>query len=108
MQDRTNFRDPSEAQLFALTVHLSERGAFTWPEWTRALSAAIAKSQDRDGGRYFECWYDALADLLESKSIAGRDAVEEVAAAWRRAARATPHGAPVRLENDPGPDNTSG
>ena len=31
------FREPWEAQAFALAVALHERGVFTWPEWAQAL-----------------------------------------------------------------------
>ena len=36
------FRAPWEAQAFAMTLSLHERGEFTWSEWTQALSEAIA------------------------------------------------------------------
>jgi len=33
------FREPWEAQAFAMTLALHERGLFTWPEWAAALAA---------------------------------------------------------------------
>ncbi len=39
------FREPWEAQAFALDVALHERGLFTWPEWAAALVAEIKRAQ---------------------------------------------------------------
>lgn len=41
------FAEPWQARAFALTVHLQERGLFTWTEWTEALGAVIASAPDR-------------------------------------------------------------
>ena len=38
--DEPVFAEPWEAQAFALAVSLSERGVFTWSEWTEAVAAA--------------------------------------------------------------------
>ncbi|MCC6777926.1 MAG: nitrile hydratase accessory protein, partial [Hyphomicrobiales bacterium] len=32
------FREPWEAQAFAMTLALYERGVFTWPEWAATLA----------------------------------------------------------------------
>src|SRR3546814_19319095 len=42
------FREPWEAQAFAMAVKLHETGAFTWPEWAAALARAI---EDAPAGR---------------------------------------------------------
>jgi len=34
------FREPWEAQAFAMTLALYERGVFTWPEWAAAVPSA--------------------------------------------------------------------
>jgi nitrile hydratase accessory protein len=39
------FSAPWQAQAFALALALHERGAFTWPEWAAALTAAIRRAQ---------------------------------------------------------------
>ena len=39
------FREPWEAQSFAMVMALYERGLFTWPEWAAVLSAEIARAQ---------------------------------------------------------------
>ena len=42
-----------------------------------------------------------LETLLASKGAAATPEVDAMAAAWERAAHATPHGQPIVLENDP-------
>jgi nitrile hydratase accessory protein len=99
------FDAPWQAQAFALTVALHEQGLFTWPEWTDALSGALAHDE-ADAG-YYACWLAALETLLDRKlgpTGAERTALTE---AWCRAARATPHGHPIRLENDPEADTAA-
>src|SRR5579883_1690337 len=41
------FREPWEAQAFALVVKLHEQGHFTWPEWAALLAEEIAAAQRR-------------------------------------------------------------
>jgi hypothetical protein len=56
-----------------------------------------------DGHDYYEHWLAALENLLSTKGVAGKGEVDALAAAWERAAHATPHGKPILLENDPRP-----
>jgi nitrile hydratase accessory protein len=96
------FVEPWQAQAFAMVVACHQRGLFTWPEWAAALSAEIkAHGGDDDGARYYEFWLHALEDLLVAKGAASSAHVDDLAAAWSRAAEATPHGAPITLANDP-------
>ncbi len=44
--DEPVFREPWEAQAFAMTVLLHERGLFTWGEWAQALGAQIAGARE--------------------------------------------------------------
>ena len=39
------FREPWEAQAFAIALTLYDRGLFTWPEWAATLAAEIKKAQ---------------------------------------------------------------
>ena len=55
-----------------------------------------------DGSDYYEHWLAALEKLLAAKGVAATSEVDTLAAAWERAAHATPHGKPILLENDPG------
>src|SRR3712207_6604890 len=99
------FREPWEAQAFAMTLALHARGLFTWSEWAEALSAAIRRAQGEgdcdDGSTYYRHWLAALEALVGAKGIAGEDALAARRGAWDRAAHATPHGEPILLENDP-------
>ncbi len=99
------FREPWEAQAFAMTLALYEQGLFTWAEWARALSAAIKCAQAAgdcdDGSTYYQHWLTAIEQLVSDKGIATEQALAERRGAWDRAAHATPHGQPILLENDP-------
>ena len=44
------FAEPWQAEAFALVVHLNQVGAFTWSEWTEALSREIAAAGDQGTG----------------------------------------------------------
>ena len=99
------FREPWEAQAFAMTLALYEQGLFTWTEWAAALSAAIKRAQTSgdcdDGSTYYQHWLAAIEQLVRDKGIATEQALAERCGAWDRAAHATPHGQPILLENDP-------
>lgn len=98
------FAEPWQAEAFAMTVALHDKGLFSWSEWADALSAEVKKPDAAsDGHDYYEHWLAALEKLLSRKGIAGKGEVDALAAAWGRAAHATPHGKPILLENDPGP-----
>jgi nitrile hydratase accessory protein len=99
------FREPWEAQAFALAVEAHAKGLFSWPEWAAALSAQIKAAQaagDPDTGEtYYQHWLTTLETLVVHKGATSLDQLKSVQSAWDRAARATPHGQPILLENDP-------
>jgi len=100
--DEPVFAEPWQAEAFALTVALHEKGLFSWGEWAEALSAEVKKPGASDDGHdYYEHWLSALEKLLVAKGVAPTAEVDAMAAAWERAAHATPHGKPILLENDP-------
>lgn len=100
--DAPVFAEPWQAQAFALAVALHARGVFTWTEWAAALSREVARPDAaKDGSDYYQHWLAALETLLEAKGVAGPAVVDALSASWQRAAHATPHGQPIRLENDP-------
>lgn len=98
--DESVFSEPWQAQAFALTVSLHAGGLFTWSEWAAALSAELRR-EAADGHDYYEHWLAALEAIIRGKGIADEATIEALTAAWHRAAEATPHGKPIRLENDP-------
>ncbi len=99
------FREPWEAQAFAMALALHEKGLFTWPEWAAALATAIRDAQERGdpdtGETYYQHWLAALETLVVAKGAADPGRLAETRDAWHRAAHATPHGQPITLENDP-------
>ena len=99
------FAAPWEAQAFALTLALHGRGLFTWTEWAAALAAEIKRAQSSgdpdDGSTYYRHWLAAIERLAAERGATSAAALGERRAAWDRAARATPHGQPILLENDP-------
>lgn len=95
------FREPWEAQAFALVVALHARGLFSWGEWAQHLSQAIARAQSQGdpdtGASYYHHWLDALEHLVAERGLAPPLALGALRQAWRSAAEITPHGQPVQL-----------
>lgn len=96
------FAEPWEAQAFALALQLHAQKAFTWQEWTQALSRRLAAAGPDDrGSRYYEHWLAALEELVTEKRLAGAGELAARKEAWARAYRQTPHGRPVELAREP-------
>jgi nitrile hydratase accessory protein len=87
------FAEPWEAQAFALAVTLSERGLFTWSEWTEAVAAAPEEG-------YYERWLATLERLVAERGLADAATLERYRGAWARAAERTPHGTPIELASE--------
>ncbi|MGD8201271.1 nitrile hydratase accessory protein [Ornithinimicrobium sp. W1679] len=94
--DEQVFAAPWQAQVFAMTVALHERGVFTWPDWADVLARHVARGA-ADGADYYERWADALEELLQTRGIATAADVGRATRAWHDAAARTPHGQPIEL-----------
>jgi len=98
------FDAPWEAQAFAMTLALHERGLFTWVEWAEALATQIAAAQaagDPDtGGTYYRHWLAALESLVARKGASSGDELARYRHAWDHAADRTPHGQPIELRGE--------
>jgi nitrile hydratase accessory protein len=98
------FREPWEAQAFALAVALNARGLFTWTEWAAALSEEIKRAQaagDPDlGNTYYRHWLAALERLVAHKGLTSTAMLARTREAWDRAADRTPHGSPIELREE--------
>jgi len=96
------FGEPWEAQAFAMTLALHERGLFTWHEWAATLSAEIKRAQasgDPDTGEtYYRHWLNALERLVAEKGVTDAGALARYQHAWDHAADRTPHGQPIELQ----------
>jgi nitrile hydratase accessory protein len=96
------FPEPWAAEAFAITVHLHEKGVFSWSDWAAALSAELHKpGRAADGSDYFDGWVAALTGLLVDRGLADAATILALQQSWQRAAEATPHGQPILLGNDP-------
>lgn len=99
--DEQTFREPWEAQAFAMMLALHERGYFTMNEWAAALAAEIDRAQragDPDTGTtYYRHWLAALERIVADKGLTDAVALERYRDAWEHAAGRTPHGSPIEL-----------
>jgi nitrile hydratase accessory protein len=96
------FREPWEAQAFAMALALHARGLFTWPEWAASLADEIKRAQasgDPDTGEtYYRHWLANLEKLIAAKGVASTDIQHRYRDAWDHAADRTPHGQPIELK----------
>jgi nitrile hydratase accessory protein len=96
------FREPWEAQAFAMALALHARGLFTWPEWAASLADEIKRAQgfgDPDSGEtYYRHWLANLEKLISAKGVATRDTLQRYRDAWDHAADRTPHGQAIELK----------
>jgi nitrile hydratase accessory protein len=101
-EDGPVFREPWEAQAFALALALHGRGLFTWSEWAATLADQIKRAQaagDPDTGEtYYRHWLATLERLVAAKGVASSETLHRYRDAWDRACDRTPHGAPIELK----------
>jgi len=96
------FREPWEAQAFAMALALYDRGVFTWSEWAAMLADEIRRAQaggDPDTGEtYYRHWLATLERMVAEKGVTSRAALDRYREAWDHAADRTPHGRPIELQ----------
>jgi nitrile hydratase accessory protein len=92
------FREPWEAQAFAMALQLHGRGLFTWKEWAATLADEIKCAQaagDPDSGdTYYRHWLATLERLIAAKGVTTTETLHRYRDAWDHAADRTSHGAP--------------
>jgi nitrile hydratase accessory protein len=95
------FREPWEAEVFAMALVLNERGVFSWSEWAATLGEEIKRAQasgDPDTGEtYYHHWLAALERIVTAKGLTNVAMLKRYHAAWDAAADRTPHGKPIEL-----------
>jgi nitrile hydratase accessory protein len=98
------FREPWEAQAFAMTLALYQRGLFTWNEWATTLGSEIKRAQaagDPDSGEtYYLHWLSALEKLVAEKGVTTTETLHRYRDAWEHACDRTPHGQPIELRKE--------
>ena len=71
------FKEPWQAQAFALVLKLHEQGLFTWQEWAeqlgKAISAARAQGDPDIGDTYYNHWLAALEEITTGKGLVTTD-----------------------------------
>ena len=96
------FREPWEAQAFAMALTLHDKGLFEWSEWAAELGATIKAAQaagDPDTGEtYYRHWLATLERMIARKAVTTKDDLVSYRNAWERAAARTPHGQPIELQ----------
>ncbi|MGH1572956.1 nitrile hydratase accessory protein [Methylobacterium sp. P31] len=95
------FAAPWEAQVFAIVVSLQEAGLFTWSEWAERLGREIRPAGQPERAADYGEWLATLEKILAERGVTAAGSVAARTEAFLRAAEATPHGQPIRLENDP-------
>lgn len=95
------FGAPWQAQAFAMTLALHEKGLFSWSEWAETLAAQIQAAQaagDPDAGdTYYRHWLAALETLVAHKGASSHDELARYREAWDHATDRTPHGQAIEL-----------
>ena len=103
-EDGPVFREPWEAQAFAMAVSLQGAGLFTWGEWAAMLGEEIKRAQhagDPDtGATYYRHWLATLERMVAAKRLTDAGTLTRYRDAWDRAADRTPHGSPIELRSD--------
>ncbi len=98
------FREPWEAQAFAMTLALHARGLFSWKEWADTLAKEIKRAQDAGdpdtGETYYLHWLAALERLVAEKGVTSDEALHRLKHAWEHACERTPHGQPIELRQE--------
>ena len=96
------FREPWQAEAFALALSLHERGLFTWNEWAATLGDEIKKAQaagDPDTGEtYYHHWLNTIERIVAEKGLANARQLARTRHAWEHACSRTPHGTPIELQ----------
>ncbi len=102
-QEGPVFCEPWQAQAFAMTLALHDKGLFTWEQWAQTLGDVIAHAPDHGdpdlGNTYYWHWLGALERIVRESGYVSQDMLTEKQSAWRDAAARTPHGQPIVLEN---------
>ena len=97
------FKEPWQAQAFAMAVTLSEAGLFSWHEWSSELGLNNQSWQKKvvpdDGETYYLHWLETLENILSRKNLIEHPDLLQRISEWKEAYLKTHHGQPVELES---------
>ena len=97
------FNEPWHAQIFAITVHLNEKGHFNWNDWSKVFGAALSsKGSEKliiNDDDYYLIWLKTLEKFLGDAGKIQPNEIIQYFQDWRAAFLNTPHGQPVNLSN---------
>ena len=80
-KDASVFLAPWQGQLFAITVHMSEIGYFSWLEFTNLLGKHLKLenlfnfNEVTLDDRYYICWLNALEELIINKKLGNKKSI---------------------------------
>ena len=78
-KDASVFLAPWQGQLFAITVHMSEIGYFSWLEFTNLLGNHLKLenlfnfNEVTLDDRYYICWLNTLEELIINKKLGNKN-----------------------------------
>lgn len=105
-----DFKEPWQAEAFALSIALQEAGHITPAEWSAILGEEIEKARatgdQADGTTYYQHVIAALERLVTERGLLTRSVLNQRRSDWEEAYRRTPHGQPVVLATGMPPDQT--
>ena len=94
------FAEPWQAELFAITLNLHEKGLFNWDSWTKKLGGSLKRDKNKskdDLEHYFLNWLSVLEETLLEKKVTELTKIMTIEKAWRDAISKTPHGKKVEI-----------
>lgn len=102
-EDGPVFKEPWEAQAFAMVLDLYDKGHFTWNEWVVAISGEIAAAMARGdpdlGDTYYRHWLAALERIVADKGLSSAEELARRREDWRHADAHRAFGAPIELHD---------
>lgn len=97
-----HFAEPWHASTLAIAAAMVKAGRFTQSQWAAALGNSLKEAESSGAPDTDETYFMAALSALEGLSAGSGVGAQEQAerkAAWEKAYRQTPHGAPVRLDH---------
>lgn len=98
------FDEAWQAEALAIADTLVQNGLFSATDWSQTLGAALREAESAGAtdnqNTYYECVLKALESLVARHSEIDHGAMDGKRADWEQAYLSTPHGQPVKLQDD--------